>query len=240
MQTDTTRNHSGRKALLTLAAGLCLFGGLSTANAGEIFASDFSKGTFEELGWTSKGNWTIKDFGAAKPGLANNPGPVAVFAANGKTAGTLTKKFDAVSNPSSLTLAFDAGFGWGQKTHVQSFQVMLVDAGGNGYVFDVHRANATWGAQWAVVNNFGYNEPLHWAPAAIDATQKSVIDGGGLRAFTITRDAGGNWTFDGKGWTGGPLKFTDTTTSNFSQVVLRGLPNIDEVLFGKVKLEATK
>ncbi|MFA7344308.1 MAG: hypothetical protein WC003_08400 [Terrimicrobiaceae bacterium] len=225
---------------ITLASCLCLLGGIPHANAGEILNADFSKGTVEESGWTPKGDWSIKDYGAAKPGLANSPGPVAVFAAGGKTVGTLTKKFDTASNPSSLKLTFDAGFGWGAKTHVQSFQVMLLDADGNGYVFDVHRANATWGAQWAVVSDYGYNEPLHWAPAAVDTTQDSVMAGGGLRAFTITRDAGGNWTFDGKGWTGGPLKFTDTTTSSFSQVVLRGFPNTDEIVFGKVKLEAGK
>jgi hypothetical protein len=212
----------------------------TSAKAGEIFASDFSKATVEESGWTPKGDWKVKDYATVNAGAPNNPGPVAVFAAGGKTVGTLTKKFDAASNPASLTLTFDAGFGWGAKEHVQSFQVMLLDADGNGYVFDVHRANATWGAQWATVSDYGYDEPLRWAPAAIDTTQESVMGGGGLRAFTITRDVGGNWTFDGAGWTGGPLKFTDTTTSSFSQVVLRGLPNTDEVLFGKVKLEAGK
>jgi hypothetical protein len=117
---------------------------------------------------------------------------------------------------------------------------MLLDADGNGYIFDIHRAKATWGAQWAGVAKYLAPDPMHWAPAEIDTTQDSIMTGTGLRTFTITRDAKGAWTFNGAGWTGGPLAFTDATTTSFSQVVLQGQPNSDEVVFGKVKLEAAK
>ena len=229
-----------RKAFFLRILVSCLFAlaAIPSAKAGEIFSSDFSKGTFAALGWEAKGDWSIADFGADKPDLAKNPGPVAKFAANGQTVGTLTKKFDTITNPTSLKLTFDAGYGWGAATHSQVLQVMLVDADGNGYIFDIHRANATWGAQWAVVTKYGYNDPMTWAPDAVDTTQASVMDGAGLRTFTITRDASSKWTFNGAGWTGGPVTFTDTTTKVFSQVVLRGIPNTDDLAFGKVKLEA--
>ena len=74
----------------------------------------------------------------------------------------------------------------------------------------------------------------------IDASQDAIVNGGGLRTFTITRDAAGKWTFNGDGWTGGPLTFTDTTISNFSQLILVGTTNSDELIFNKIKFEATK
>lgn len=239
MKSSTAYNQPKCKMPRSFALIPCLLllCATSPAQAGEAFSTDFSKGAPTELGWEVKGDWAPIDYGANKPDLAKNPGTVVKFAANGKTAGTLTKKFDTITNPGSLTLTFDAGFGWGNAKHVQSFQVMLLDADGNGYVFDVHRANATWGAQWGSVTKYGYNEPLNWASAPIDATQDSVTHGAGLRTFTITRDASGKWTFNGDGWTGGPLTFTDTATTSFSQVVLRGFPNTDEIVFGKVKLE---
>ena len=240
----STINRSTSKTYFLFVVPLisCGFflGGMSPAKAGEVFSTDFSKGTFDALGWTVKGDWTIADYGADKPGLANNPGPVAKFPAKGTTDGTLTKTFGTIANPSSLTLTFDAGYGWGAKDHSQSLQVMLLDADGNGYVFDIHRANMTWGAQWAPVAKYVHSDTLNWAPAAIDTTQPAVVNGGGLRTFTITRDSSGKWTFDSAGWTGGPLIFTDTTTSSFSQVVLSASPNTDDLLFGKIKLEASK
>ena len=241
MKTNTASNHPGRKALvLTLTMGLFAFGGLSSAKAGEIFNTDFSKDTFEALGWTPKGDWTIVDYAADSPAIANKPGPVAKFAANGTTVGTLTKKFNGISNPSKLTLTFDAGYGWGAKDHVQAIDVMLLDADGNGYLFSVHRASATWGVQWDKVTKYGHNEQLNFARSVVDTTQASVREGGGLRTFTITRDESGDWTFDGAGWTGGPLTFTDSDITSFSQVVLCGSPNNDEILFNKIKLEAAK
>ena len=228
------------KSLLSIALASCLvsFGAAAAARAGEIFSTDFSKGTFASLGWEPKGDWSIFTFGADKPDLAKQPGPVAKFAANGQTVGTLTKKFDAIKDPTSLKLTFDAGYGWGSPSHVTALQVMILDADGNGYVFDCHRAKATWGAQYGNVTKYGYNDPLNWAPAEVDTTKQSIMDGGGLRTFTITRDASGKWTFNGDGWTGGPVTFTDTTTKSFSQVVLRGMPNTDDLAYGKIKLEA--
>ncbi|MFA7342758.1 MAG: hypothetical protein WC003_00505 [Terrimicrobiaceae bacterium] len=245
MKTATIRNRHGRKALLlhaTLTACLGFLGGITPAKAGEILNSDFSKGSFEALGWTPKGEWEIVDYAVKtnKPGLPNNPGPVAVFTAKNKTPGTLTKKFDAAANPSSLTLTFDAGYGWGAKNHPQALQVMILDAEGNGYIFNCGRANAAWAVGWGDVSRYAPCEKLETAPQPIDATQDSVVTGGGLRTFTITRDASGKWTFNGAGWTGGPLTFTDTEISNFSQIVLVGQRNSDELLFNKIKLDAAK
>lgn len=215
---------------------------LSSAHAAEIFNSDFSKGTFESLGWTPKGEWEIVDYAVKikKPSLPNNPGPVAVFSAKNKAPGSLTKKFDVIANPSSLTITFDAGYGWGAKNHPQILQMMILDAEGNGYIFDCHRANAKWAVGWGDVVRYAPSEKLDGASQPIDATQDSVAAGGGLRTFTITRDASGKWTFNATAWTGGPLTFTDTATSNFSQIVLVGQRNTDELLFNKIKLDAAK
>lgn len=223
-----------------LALGVFVLGAVSSANATEIFNSDFSKGSFDTLGWTVTGDWSMKDYGADNSSLAKNPGTVAKFAANAKTDGNLVKKFDAQADPAKLTLTFDAGYGWGSKDHSQSLQVMLVDADGNGYLFQVSRAKASWGVQWGVVTKYAFGEHLNFAPSEVDTTQVSVHDGGGLRTFTITREAGGKFTFNGDGWTGGPLTFNDATTTSFSQVVLRGSQNTDDLVFGKVKLEVTK
>ena len=79
------------------------------------------------------------------------PGPVARFAAN-KPDGSLTKNFEEIKNPRTLTLSLDYGWGWGsaeQGSDAVSF--MLLDATGNGYVFEVHRCKATWAVQWARV-----------------------------------------------------------------------------------------
>jgi len=224
--------------LLATFTSLLFLSGIPAAHAGEIFSSDFSKGTFAGLGWDVKGDWSIVDFGADKPGLAKNPGMVAKFPANSPAIGSLVKKFPVINRPYSLTLTFDAGYGWGAKDHSQGFQVMLLDEKGDGYIFAVQRANATWGAQWANVTKYEFKNPMTWAPAAIDTTQVAIADGGGLRTFTITRDAGGKWTFNGDGWTGGPVAFADKKTTSFSMVILRGTPNTDDIAFGKVKLEA--
>jgi len=232
----TSHQHGGIVAGGSLAL-VVLLASVFGAQGGESVNSDFGKSSFKGLGWEAKGDWTIVNYGADKAGLAKKPGHVAKFAANGDAVGTLTKKFLPIANPSLLTLTFDAGYGWGAKEHSQGFQVMLLDAEGNGYIFGVARANATWGAQWAPVAKYSFPDQLNWAPAAIDTTQVAAMDGGGLRTFTITREVGGKWTFNGAGWTGGPLTFTDTTTKAFSQVVLRGTPNFDELLFGRVKLQ---
>lgn len=238
----TIWNRPGLKTLLlTLTFCISLMGGTS-AFADEIFNSDFSSGTFDSLGWSVKGHWSIVDYGdnEKKIRLAANPGPVAKFAATSDALGSLTKKFPIITNPSSLTLTFDGGYGWGNKAHGQGLAVMLLDDAGNGYIFDSHRANAIWGAQWDKVTKNVHNNPLQWAPAAIDSTQPPVTQGGGLRTFTITRDGEGNWKFNGDGWVGGPLAFTDKTYTSFTQVVLVGGFNSDELLFNKIKLEVTK
>lgn len=238
--TEIIWNHSGLQTFFLFTLSFCLFlmGGIS-AMAGEIFNTDFSKGKIAELGWEAKGDWAIKDYGADKPGLAKNPGPLVKFAANGTEIGMLSKKFDPISNPSNLTLTFDAGYGWGAKDHCQSLAVMLVDADGNGYIFTQARANATWGVMWDKVIKYAHGDTMQWAPAAIDATQQAVIDGGGLLTFTITRDTSGNWKFNRDGWTA-PLTFTDKMFTSFSQVVLVGNPNNDELLYNKIKLDMTK
>jgi Glycosyl hydrolases family 16 len=212
----------------------------SAGETGDIVDADFSTGTFQTMGWEADGNWSITDLKSTKADLANDPGAVAECAANSSTVGTLTKKFDAITNPPELTLTFDAGYAWGGKDHSQPLQVMLLDSDGNGYVFDVHRASATWAAQWGKVTKYVCSDPMTWASSSMDTTQPAVLDGGGLRTLTITRDAQGHWTFNGQGWTGGPLAFTDTTTNSFSQVVLRGPPNSDVLLFNKIKLVANQ
>ncbi|RYX83388.1 glycosyl hydrolase family protein [bacterium] len=81
---------------------------------------------------------------------------------------------------------------------------------------------------------------MKWAASEVDATQPAVIDGGGLRTFTITRDGAGKWSFNSDEWKGGPVTFTDNTTTTFTQVVLCGSPNTDDLLYGKIKLESDK
>ncbi len=209
---------------------------MNLARSDEIFSSDFSKGSFEALGWTVKGDWEIVDYGSKAANLANNPGLVAKFRP-GDTSGMLVKKFDMIQHPPLLTLTFDAGYGYGNKDHSQGIRVMLLDLEGSGYVFAVARADAEWGAQWGKVVKYECKTPMKWAPVMIDTTQESVLSGGGLRTFTITRDGRSKWTFSGNGWKNGPLTFTDKSTSLFTQVALCGGTNTDELVFNKIKLE---
>jgi len=197
------------------------------------------------LGWTTKGTtWEIYNYQTHNASLLNGPGPVARFAGRGTTTEMLVRKFPAVTSPTSLTLTFDAGWGWGAANQSSDdFNIMLLDDDGNGYVFNVHRAKEKWAAQWGAVKAYVMPDTLNWSPTEIDATQASVIDGGNLQTFTITRDANGAWQFSGAKWTGGtPFAFTEPaiTTTTFSQVVLLGKPNVDDLVFNKIKLEATK
>jgi len=238
----STFPHYRRLKTLTLfafALSFCVFlpGGMS-AKGGEIFSTDFSTERLKALGWETNGVWKMKDFAADKPGLEKDPGPCIKFPANIPTPGMLTKKFDPIANPDSLTLTFEAGYGWGSKNHGQRLAVMILDADGNGYIFSQNRSKSTQGAQWDKVTKYTYSEPMQSAAGEIDTTEQAVIDGGGLRTFTITRDADGDWSFNGDTWTGGPLTFTDKTYTTFSQVVLVGTPNSDDLLYNKVKLEA--
>ncbi len=218
---------------------LAFVASLAMAQAGEIFNTDFSKGDFVKLGWIAKGPWQILDYGADKPDLANNPGKVVRLPGNGQETGLLTKKFKSITNPASLTLTFDGGYGWGAKDHAHGLTILILDGEGNGYVFLNMRVKAIWGAQWAQVAQYEWPEQLNWAPAEIDTTQASVVDGGGLKTYTITRNASGKWTFNCNGWKGGPLTFTNTTTTTFSQVVLFSKPNVDDIVYNKIKLKTT-
>jgi hypothetical protein len=219
--------------------------GAGQPTATDVFNSDFSKGTFDHLGWETKGtNWTIQDFTEQKPGLANSPGPCAFFGAYKPTdTQLLIHKFPAVMKPQNLTLTFDAGWAWGIKAQgADAFQVFILDDDGNGYDFEVHRTNASWAAQWAKVAKYAVSTKPVWGNVAIDATQTAILDGGGLQTFTITRDQHGAWSLSGAKWTGAtPFQFVDEdrTTETFSQVALVGSTNFDGVAFNNVHLVVT-
>jgi len=208
----------------------------TSCEAQAVIDSDFSKGDFVALGWKVKGDWDV--FQYAKGG-AKDPGPVARFAAN-KPNGSLTKNFSEIKNPRKLTLSLDYGWGWGdagQAADMVSF--MLLDPRGNGYVFEVHRCKARWAIQWSPV---AAGTPLNGntsAPVEIDASQAAVRDGGGLSRLTVTREPDGAWTVASKDWnqgSGAAVRFTDTATTSFSQLVLLGTKNFDEQVFNKVLL----
>ncbi len=220
---------------------VCLFVGIASFAptvgwAQTVVDSDFSKGNFAALAWKAKGDWEVYTYPKE---AANNPGSVARFAAN-KPAGSLTKTFDEIKKPKKLTLSLDYGWGWGdigQAADGVSF--MLLDAKGNGYVFEVHRTKATWAVQWANVANGTPPKDKTWAPAEIDATHASVRDGGGLSRLTITRESDGAWTISCKDWNkgaGATVSFSDATTTSFSQLVLLGTENFDEQVFNKIVL----
>ena len=63
-----------------------------------------------------------------------------------------------------------------------------------------------------------------------------------MSRLTITRESAGAWTITGKDWNGGAgatVRFSDATTSSFSQLVLLGTRNFDEQVFNKVVLSCT-
>ncbi len=201
-----------------------------------IVDSDFSKGSFAALGWKARGDWDV--FLYPKE-LANNPGAVARFAAD-KPDGSLTKTFAEIRHPRKLTLSLDYGWGWGDVSQgSDSVSFMLLDPMGNGYVFEIHRCKATWAVQWGKVTSGTPAKDKTWAPEEIDAGHASVRDGGGLSRVMITRAFDGAWTIAGKDWNkgaGSTVRFTDATTSTFSQLVLLGTRNFDEQVFNKVLL----
>ena len=97
--------------------------------------------------------------------------------------------------------------------------------------------------QWVPVTNSTPPKDKTWAPEEIDATQVAIRDGGGMENLTITRDAEGNWTITGKSWNKGAgalVKFTDTTTSSFTKLVLLGGYNTDELAFNKIVVDVTR
>jgi hypothetical protein len=214
----------------TFCAALC--------PAATVVNTDFSKGDFQSLGWKPDGAWEIVTY----PGEKNNPGPVARFPAR-TPAGRLTKTFGQIKNPTKLELSFDIGWGWGAADHSQATGVMLLDNRGNGYIFETQRAKATWAVQWAPVTGDAIPQNKNWASDVIDCTQPAIRDGGGMQRLTITRDIDGNWTFSGSGWNkgaGATVKFTDTTTTRFTRLVLIGYANTDEPAFNKVYWKPTK
>ncbi|HEV3164773.1 MAG TPA: hypothetical protein VGZ22_12160, partial [Isosphaeraceae bacterium] len=207
----------------------------TTCLAQTVVDADFSKGGFTALGWKVKGDWDVFTY----PKAAHNPGAVARFAAN-KPNGSLTRAFGELKNPRKLTLSLDYGWGWGDAGQAaDSVAFMLLDARGNGYVFEVHRCKARWAVQWGKVANGTPAADKVRAAEEIDASHKSVRDGGGLSHLTIARESDGAWTISSKDWnkgSGATVRFTDVSTNSFSQLVLLGTQNFDEQVFNKVVL----
>jgi hypothetical protein len=205
-------------------------------DAQTVIDSDFSKRSFAALGWKVQGDWDVFEYPKE---AANNPGPVARFAAN-KPAGSLIKTFRELKNPRKLTISLDYGWGWGDAVQgADSVSLMLADTRGDGYIFEVHRCKATWAVQWGRVAGGTPAQERTWAPAEIDASHASVRDGGGLSRLTVTRESDGSWSITSKDWnkgTGATVRFADVTTSTFSQLVLIGTQNFDEQVFNKVVL----
>lgn len=205
-----------------------------------IVDSDFSQGSFADLGWQAKGDWDVYRY---PDEAANNPGRLARLAAN-KPGGSLTKTFDEIKNPRYLSLSLDYGWGWGDANQpADSVAWMLLDSRGNGYIFEVHRCKATWAVQWAKVTDGTPAKEKTWAREEIDATHPSILEGGGLSRILINRDSDGTWSIHGKDWNSGSgtvVRFTDATTSSFSQLVLLGTKNFDDQVFNKIILKASR
>lgn len=202
-----------------------------------VINSDFSQGDFAALGWKAQGEWDV--FRYPKE-AANNPGSVARFPAH-KPNGSLTNTFAEVKNPRKLTLSLEYGWGWGDVDQgADAISFMLLDARGSGYLVEVHRCRAKWAVQWAPVANGAPPKDKTWAPEDIDATHASVRDGGGLSRLTVSREADGVWSLTGPDWNkgaGATVKFSDTTTCSFSQLVLVGTQNFDDQVFNHIVLE---
>ncbi len=220
------------KAVILIVAG-CAH---SVCHAQAIVNTDFSKGSFEAQGWKPQGAWDVFTY---PPPAVPNPGPVARFAAN-QPEGSLTKTFDEIRNPARLTLSLDYGWGWGDAGQAaDAVGLMLLDSRGHGYIFEVHRCRAKWAVQWARVEDRQPPGDKTWATEEIDATQAAVRDGGGLSRLVITRESDGSWSISNSAWnkgSGGSVRFTDTSTTSFSQLVLRGTHNFDEQVFNKIVL----
>jgi len=200
--------------------------------------SNFSKGDFAALGWQPKGAWDV--FTHPKE-ISNNPGPVARFAAN-QPGGSLTKTFPEIKTPEKLTLSLDYGWGWGDAAHGgDTASLMLLNPKGDGYVFEVHRYKAKWAVQWAKVADGAAPKDKNWASEEIDATRPSVRDGGGMGHLTINRDVDATWTIASHDWNNGAgatVRFNNSTTNSFSQLVLLGDQNIDDQFYNKIVLRA--
>jgi hypothetical protein len=222
---------------IRVAGLLVVLGFAQTVCQGQtVVDSDFSRGDLATLGWKAKGAWDVFLYPKESP---NNPGQVARFPAH-KPNGSLTKTFAEVRNPKKLTLSLDYGWGWGDTTQgADSISFMLLDTRGSGYVFEVHRCKARWAVQWARVANGTPARDRTWASEDIDATHASVRQGGGLNRLAISREADGVWSIASKDWNqgaGATVRFMDTTTNSFSQLVLLGTENFDEQVFNKIIL----
>lgn len=211
----------------------------ASANAAAVkplVDADFSKGGFTALGWEAKGGW---DVFTPPSKTANDPGPVARLPAH-KPDGTLTKFFPEVRNPRRLRLSLEYGWGWGDAAQAADMvALMLLDARGDGYIFEVHRCKARWAVQWGRVNGGTPAKERTWAAEEIDATHKAVRDGGGLARLTVTRESNGSWRIaspDWNGGAGGAVRFADAATTAFARLVLVGTKNFDDQLFNKVVL----
>lgn len=220
-----------------LAVWLTFVGFLSSAcPAQTIVDTDFSKGDFAALGWKAKGAWDVFTYPQESK---NNPGRLARFAAN-QPAGTLTKSFATIQNPNKLTLSIDYGWGWGDAGQgSDSASFLLLDETDNGYAFKIHRCKARWAVQWGKSVHGAIPGEMTWAPMEIDATHSSVRDGGGLSRIVIHRESDGAWTVTSKDWNkgaGATVRFNDSTTTSFSQLVLVGTENFDEQVFNRIVL----
>ena len=219
------------------AAAFCViaFFMQQTCVAQTIVDSDFSRGNFAALGWKVTGAWDVSRYPVEG---ATNPGPVARFAAN-KPTGSLSKTFKEVKNPKTLSLSLDYGWGWGSADQgPDAVSFMLLDSGGNRYIFEIHRCKATWAVQWAKVADGAPCQGQNLGRLReIDASHASVRDGGGLSHLTITRDSDGAWSVASNDWNkgaGATMRFNDATTASFSQIVLLGTANFDEQLYNKI------
>lgn len=212
----------------------------SMCGAQTLVEADFSKGDFAALGWKASGGWDVFTY---DKDVKNNPGGLARLPAN-KPDGLLTKTFDPVRKPRKLVLSLEYGWGWGdanQGADMVSF--MLLDEQSNGYLFEIHRVKANWAVQWARVTKGAVPDEKNWATEEIDATHAAVRDGGGLGRLSVTRTSDGSWMLHSPDWNqgaGGSVRFTDATTTSFSQVVLRGTKNFDDQLFNKIVLSLPK
>ena len=184
------------RSTASLIAWFVVIGLDSTTGTAQTFIhSDFSKGDFIALGWKAKGDWDVFQYPIE---AANNPGPVARFGAN-RPGGCLTKTFAEIKNPNKLTLALDYGWGWGADQGSDSVSLMLLDAIGSGYVFEVHRCKATWAVQWAKVADAFPPGSRPGRPRKLTRVTPSV-ERGGLSHPTITRDSDGAWSIASKDW----------------------------------------
>ena len=208
----------------------------SALPAQTIVDVDFSRGNFAALGWTVKGDWDV--FTYPKKG-GGEPVVAARFAAN-KPDAALSKTFDEIRNPGKLTLELEYGWGWGDAGQgADSVSFMLLNSKSDGYIFEVHRVKARWAVQWARVAGGTAAKDKTWASDEIDATQKSIHDGGGLSRLILTRESDGTWIVADKAWNkgaGGSVRFTDTSTTSFGKLILLGTNNFDEQAFNKISL----